>query len=450
MSERRRLPLETRLLWLGLLAGGPAVVVALGLLLTGGYSAKVQWTLGPLCVVAWLSCSFLIRERLVRQLQTLTNLIAALRQGDYSVRGHGGSRQDAFGEVMEELNLLREGLRTQRLGELEASALLAKVMEEIDVAVLAFDASGALRWVNLAGEKLLAQPGPRLVGQTAQALGLGELLHGDAPRRLDQTFPGGAGPWELRRSSFRQEGLPHELVVLADLRRVLHEEELRAWQRLVRVLSHEINNSLAPIQSIAASLRGLVGMSPRPSDWEEDVDRGLAVVGRRAEGLSRFMQAYARLAKLPPPTYGAVEVGPLVRRVAQLDKRLSVRVREGPEVTIQADGDQLEQLLINVVRNAVDASLETHGSVSVGWSETPGSVEIVVEDEGPGLPESTNLFVPFFTTKPEGSGIGLVLSRQIAEAHQGTLTLRNAPEHRGCEARLRVPRARRVASERSL
>jgi len=313
------------------------------------------------------------------------------------------------------------------------------VLEEIDVAIFAFDGAGLLRLVNRAGARLLQRAPSQLLGRDAESLGMAGLLDGETPRRVDGRFGDQGGPYELRRSQFRREGLPHTLVLLADLRRVVREEERAAWQRIVRVLSHEINNSLAPIQSIAASLQAVLGRGD-PEAWVDDVRSGLNVVARRSEALSRFLAAYARLAKLPPPTLGPVNIPALVQRVTALDRTKGVRVVPGPEAWVRGDADQLEQLLINLLKNAVEAAGETGGEVSIGWEEAPGEVELVVSDEGPGLLDSRNLFVPFYTTKPEGSGIGLVLCRQIAEAHRGTLSLRNAEGRRGCDARLRLPR----------
>jgi nitrogen fixation/metabolism regulation signal transduction histidine kinase len=435
----RQFPFEDRIFYRALAAGAAGSGVALLLLWLGDYSSKLQWTLTVFILIAWLSFALSARQRVVFPLRTLSNLLAALREGDFSIRARGARQEDALGEVLREVNALGETLRVQRLGALEATALLRKVMEEIDVAIFAFDGAGCLRLVNRAGERVLNQPAEWLLGRTSHELGLAECLELEGPQIAQIGFPGKAGRWEIRRSGFREGGLPHQLLVITDLSRALREEERQAWQRLIRVLGHELNNSLAPIKSITENLGGILGRRQRPADWEEDMRSGLAVVAARTDGLSRFMNAYARLARLPSPKLQSMEVGPLVRRVVGLEPRLPVQLAAGPEVKIDADPDQLEQLLINLVHNAVDAALETGGGVRVGWGRSNGYLEVWIQDEGPGIPNPTNLFVPFFTTKPAGSGIGLVLSRQIAEAHGGSLSLENRPTGKGCEARLRLP-----------
>jgi two-component system, NtrC family, nitrogen regulation sensor histidine kinase NtrY len=178
---------------------------------------------------------------------------------------------------------------------------------------------------------------------------------------------------------------------------------------------------------------------PKSSDWEADMSQGLAIISSRAESLTRFMEAYSTLARLPPPNRKPVAVGEWIQRVARLETRTKVTITEGPQVTIQGDADQLDQLLINLLRNAADAALETNGRVRLNWRKLSAHLEVLVEDDGPGISNTGNLFVPFFTTKPKGTGIGLVLCRQIAEAHGGTLSLENRPRDRGCHARLRLP-----------
>lgn len=437
-----RLKFERRVTVLALLAGFPAVGLAAFLLWYDGYSAQVQWTIDLFLVILWLGVAFNLKQRIVRPLQTLSNILAAIREGDYSIRGRRALSGDALGEVMLEVNDLGQTLREQRLGAMEATALLRTVMAEIDVAVFAFDGNQRLRLVNRAGEKLLAQPSARLLGRTAQELGLAVCLNrpaGTTSQTMQMIFPGGVGRWDIRRSTFREGGAQHQLLVLTDLSQTLREEERTAWQRLLRVLGHELNNSLAPIKSVAGSLADLIGREPEPADWREDMQRGLAVISSRADSLARFVESYSKLARLPPPRLEPLKIGALVSRVASLETRLAVNVVAGPELMVKGDDVQLEQLLINLVRNAVDASMETRGGVEVGWQQRNGQVEIWVRDEGPGIANTANLFVPFFTTKAKGSGIGLVLSRQIAEAHGGALTLENRRQIQGCEACLRLP-----------
>jgi nitrogen fixation/metabolism regulation signal transduction histidine kinase len=430
---------ERRVLLLALAAGFPGTLLAVILLRTGGFTPKASWTLAVLVVLLYLGFAFAVRRRVRYPLQTISNLLGALREGDYSIRARGTRSEDALAEVARELNALGETLREQRLGALEATALLRKVMEEIDVAIFTFDGKQRLKFINRAGENMLARPAERVLGLSAAELGLQECLNGEPVRTIEMTFSGCIGRWGLRRSTFREGGIPHQLLVLTDVSGALREEERQAWQRLIRVIGHELNNSLAPIKSMAEWMEDLLLKSPRPADWEEDMHRGLHVVGARAEALSRFMKGYAQLARLPQPKLAPLEIAPWICQVARLETRVPVQILPGPNVIVQADRDQLEQLLINLLRNAADAARETSGGVSLSWSVTGRFLELWVEDEGPGISNMANLFVPFFTTKPGGSGIGLVLCRQIAEAHGGSVTLENRKDARGCRACVRLP-----------
>jgi two-component system nitrogen regulation sensor histidine kinase NtrY len=339
--KQRRIPHEQRVFYYALLSGVPALIVAGSLLYAGDFTPKVQWTLGLVMIVFWLGFALSLREQVIRPLHTMANLLTALREGDFSVRARGANRDDPLGDVMSEINMLSSVLQEQRLGALEATALLRTVMEEIDVAIFAFDANEILRLVNRSGQELIAQPAERILGRQANELDLTDCLTGDATRVLTRTFAGGTGRWGMRRTSFREGGLPHKLVVIADLSQPLREEELKAWQRLVRVIGHELNNSLAPIKSIAGSLNTMLRRPQRAEDWEQDMLGGLEIIEARAEGLNRFMQSYARLAKLPPPVRQSVELGPLLRRIVTLGTRGNVILVDGPEVTIAIDAAQI-------------------------------------------------------------------------------------------------------------
>lgn len=421
-----------------LVAVAPAWLAATLFLWHWDVQAGWRWSVWALVTLSGLLGALAARRRMVLPLQALANLLEALREGDYSQRGRNVDPRDAIGEVMFEVNSLGNTLHTQRLKALEAGMLLQKVIAEIDLAVFAFDAEGRLRLVNRAGERLLAASADEIVGKYASELGLGVMLEQEHSRIVPNDFPGGSGRWEIRRRSFREDGRPHELLVISELSRALREEERQAWQRLVRVIGHELNNSLAPIKSMASTLQRLLDRERLPDDWREDAQVGLAVIHDRSESLGRFMGAYARLTRLPAPARRLFEIPPLVRRVASLHGA-RVTVEAGPTTSIFADPDQIEQALINLVKNAVEAAGE-NGRVSVRWQVHSACVLFEIEDDGPGLARTDNLWVPFFTTKPGGTGIGLVLTRAIVENHGGSVSLVNRPDSRGCLAQVQLPR----------
>jgi PAS domain S-box-containing protein len=430
--------LESALALLVLGGGLPAVIVSFVFLWRTELTPEVRWTLALVVTLVWVLAAASARQLAVRSLNLVANLLGALREGDYSIRGLSARSGSSMAMVMREVNDLGHTLQRQRAEAVESTTLLTHVMEEISVAVFAFDPTNQLLLVNKAGEALVGKAGEALLGSPASALGFDEYLSGETRRLVDRTIGGRRGRYEVRRAGFYRDGRPHNLVVVADLSQALREEEQAAWQRIVRVLSHEINNSLTPIKSIAHSLRRIVDRAevfPR----SEEVQQGLSLIEERSGALGRFLRSYAQLARLPKPSPKPVDVPTLVARIVELEKRLPVAIKASPRATIVADSDQLEQLLINIVRNAVDAALETGGGVAISWQTMAGWLEVNVDDEGKGLPDTSNLFVPFFTTKPNGSGIGLALSRQIAEAHGGGITLENRTGIQGCRATLRLP-----------
>ncbi len=463
---------ETRLRWLLILLALPSLVAVVLLLL------RLQWPLWAtasilltlLLVLAGIF--FAIVERIVRPLQTLSNVVAALREDDYSFRARCVRPGDALGDLAAEIQQLADRLQQRRHAELETSALLARVVETMDLPVFAFDVNSMLRLTNPAAARMLGQPKGSMLHQTAEQLGLAALLQQPEEDVVTLQRDDSETRWMVRRSRFYQGGMPHRLLLLSNVSGVLREEERRAWQRLVRVLAHEVNNSLTPIKSIAGSLRKRTGQAfSAPGALGADLQRGLAIMEERAGSLNRFLQAYGQLAKLPAPATRPAPLAPLVERVCYLETRIPVSMIPGPDITLLMDPTQIEQALINLLRNAVDAALEEAQQqalsqrqasqqsriaqpqpvtpprnepawsawVGVTWELEPGHVCLRITDNGPGLSNPTDIFVPFYTTKPGGSGIGLALARQITEMHGGTLTLHNCTDHPGCIAELRIP-----------
>lgn len=455
--KRVRLLYEHRISLYSLLVALPGIVVSGILIWLQPWSTQSKLALLFVELFVWWVLALALHGQTVRPLQTLANVVAALREEDYSFRARGANPDDALGELSLEVNALADLLADQRIRAIEATALLRRVVEGIDAPLFAFDPDRMLRLVNPAGEKLLQQAAVRLLGRTAAEIGLADCLSAANEALVALPANSSSARWLVRQSKFREKGVPHTLVVLSDVSRALREEERSAWQRLIRVLGHELNNSLAPIKSIAGSLSSRLAETDLNPDHRRDFERGLAIIEARTASLNRFLQAYRQLAQMPPPAIKKVALLPIVERVAFFETRLAVTISRGPDVMLMVDPDQIEQMLINLVRNAVEAALEpgpandlpgnsSNGTevrkpqVTLHWVVEDKSVVLTIDDNGPGLLNPSNAFVPFYTTKPAGSGIGLALSRQIAEAHGGSIELSNLIGKSGCQVRVILPR----------
>lgn len=452
-----RLLFEKRIAFFAVLAAVPGVAFGTTLIWTSAWARDVKIAVTAVELFLWLVLTLVLLDQIVRPLQTLANVVGALREEDYSFRARGAAPNDALGELALEINSLADILSEQRIQTVEATALLRRVVDEIDAPLFTFDPEHILRLVNAAGERLLQQPSARLLGETATDLGLNACFEARNETLVALPYSTPNARWMVRRSSFRQNGVPHTLIVLSDVSRALREQERSAWQRLIRVLGHELNNSLAPIISIAGSLASRLPLRELPEEQNADFQRGLNIIESRTAALHRFLQSYRRLAQMPSPTLQPVELGPLLERVAILETRLSVDIVSGPDLVLMIDPDLIEQMLINLVRNAVDAALEqaqagpqpADPKVAMRWEQFDRKVALMVEDNGIGLLNPSNAFVPFYTTKPGGSGIGLVLSQQIAEAHGGSIELANRQNARGCLVRVVLPHRRASDSQQA-
>jgi nitrogen fixation/metabolism regulation signal transduction histidine kinase len=444
-SSSRRLPTESKLVLLAALALVPVGLLLAVLWLQPALTQAAKLLLSAAAVVSVLLIAMAIRHSFVHQLRTLNTLIEAIRLDDYSMRGTLARESGDLAELYQQINALTQQLQRSRQDEKELRGLLERVVAQLNVAVIAYDEEGRIVLVNHLSEKLLAKPGTELIGSTIKEHQLDQVLPSQGSQVLEHQFPGARGRWQLSHQTYVHNGKTGHLLFIADLELVLSEEEIKAWQRLIRVIAHEVNNSLTPITSLCQTLGSVLSRHPE-MEQQQDLLQGLDVISERAHNLKRFISDYARIARLPEAQKKQFELHPLIERIHAIyhDHKLHIALPEFP-ILLFGDLAQLEQVLINLVKNALEANGDVAKAVTLQVSVSAGYCTVTISDEGPGIANAANLFVPFYTTKPQGAGIGLALSRRIVTSHGGDLQLRNRDDGRGAMATLVLPTAARPA-----
>lgn len=433
---RSTLPYDVRVTLAVLLAGIPPwilIIVALALAGVSGYLIALAAVAHGLFVAY---CAYYVYSRTTLRLRTVSNLLDAMVHGDYSLRATPAAPQDNLSELIELINRLANTLSEQKLETRESQLLLHRVIAQVDFAILIVDEHGRIALANPAAARLLAIDEADLVGRAAEALGLKLGGGAESSERRELDLPDGRGKFYVQAERFFANQREHRLVFIADIQRLLRDEERRAWQNLVRVLGHEINNSLSPITSIADTLRRLANRGLQDGD-DARLREGLDVILERSRSLAGFLQRYQQLTKLPDPERQPTPLAAMVERIAALYTTRTL-VYDGPSLSVFVDPSQFEQLMLNLVKNALEAS-PPEQPVEIAVSVDADRVRIAIRDRGPGLADTRNLFVPYYSTKPGGSGIGLFLSRQIAFNHDGDVHLVNRSDGPGAEAVVWLP-----------
>lgn len=434
-----RIPFSLQLFILGLYPVLPVITLVAYERMIGPLNEDLFWllvflyllSLGILAVGMWRLCH--------DPFHTLANMVSSLHQGDYSRRIKGYSSSDALGVLHEEINRLADILQGNRFAAEEAVRRFQVLIDQLDFAILGVDDHQSLSMLNEYAAKLLQQTRNNLLGKNVGGLGLDDLWGISNGRTLWLRFPERSSRFLVHVNRFREEGRSHNLFMLSDVDNPLREEERNAWKRLIRVLGHELNNSLTPIISLSQSLRSRVERVEMDKERKSSTLLALDTISQRAQGLNRFVEDYARLAKLPDPVRQEVDLESSLARVVQLVDDGSIVLHPGIACRVMVDGDQVGQMWVNLIRNAIEANQETGPhQVEVSWVRDGLDAVVRIDDCGPGVGNGENIFVPFYSTKHGGSGIGLVISRQIAEANGGALELINREEG-GCRAVVRLP-----------
>jgi nitrogen fixation/metabolism regulation signal transduction histidine kinase len=432
-----RLSLEGRLavlLLAAMLAGA-----ALGALVLGEHLGS-RLGISIAVVVSIVTCLLIARiatQPVARLLRTLAGSVVSFKDGDFSV-SLSAKRNDELGDLVEAHNELGRVLREERQGLFQRELLLHTLVQNAPTSMLLTNARGHIVHANTAARHLFNQ------GRKLEGLRLDDLTRlAPAPLReavADQReglfgveLDGQEEVFHLATRGFRLNGQPHRLYLVRHMTREISRQEVASWKKVIRVISHELNNSLAPISSLAHSGQVLAerGDSTRLGEV-------LATIGERAGHLAEFIRGYAAFAKLPLPQKSILDWQGFIQKLAQ---HYPLRIAgDLPDQPLSADAAQLEQALINLLKNAHESGSAPE-AVELAVRQLPGEWQIEVRDRGPGMNEAVlaSALVPFYSTKRSGTGLGLVLAREIVEAHGGRIALGNREEG-GLVVRLVLPR----------
>ncbi|KGJ88034.1 sensor histidine kinase [Thalassotalea sp. ND16A] len=439
MAKKARVKFETQLLKYLLIATG--VPVALLLLVLWYYQASTNLfmliLLTLFCITGY--CAITMYHKITFQFRTLSNLLEGMSHGDYSLRGRRHSRDDALGELVDQINNLANTLTEQRFSAMEGQHLLKKVIQHINVAIIAVDEQQQLALLNPAAEQLLNVSSEQMLGKPLANIDAQSLLTISQQQVMELTFANKKGQFQVIRDNYRDHGHQHDLFFITDVNHLLREQERQAWQNLIRVLSHEINNSLTPISSFASTISRLAKKQDLSSDFADNLQQSLTIIGERSSSLKQFIDSYRQLTHLPKPQKQNTNLLALLTKVVAIFKQCNIELDISDDITLALDPVQIEQVLINVIKNADEAMQTCPGNISICASTDEHNAILTIADQGIGIASSHNLFTPFYTTKKQGSGIGLVLSRQIIEAHNGFLSMANRNSERGCQITIQLP-----------
>ncbi|MDR7091259.1 sensor histidine kinase [Cellvibrio fibrivorans] len=441
MHKRR--PFEAHLIRLVLLASLPLLLLLLWVMVLANISIWLILLTGLIGGLVILFSCYSVYQKLSYQFRSISNLLEALIQGDYTLRARTDQNNSALDELVGAINGLAKRLSQQRWESVESQLLLRTIIEHIDVAIIALNQDNQIRFLNPAAENLLQLKNSLTNRELLQQLAFVQELTSGCHQVVELSLGYQQGRFNVYVEEFREDGKQHKLLFITDIRTLLRSEERKAWQDLVRVISHEINNSLSPIASISQTLQRLLERDAQYADVIGNLREGLGIISERAKGLSQFVDSYKQLAKLPEPQTQPLSIRPLVEKIVALFNHQPITIEAERDFILQLDPVQFEQVLINLIKNAVESTALANpnnpgSTIAIRWAVSRQFFKLDICDQGSGISNPDNLFVPFYSTKKQGSGIGLVLCRQIIEAHNGRLTLSNQNAG-GCCASIELP-----------